>query len=206
MGGGTYGEVYLCYLQSLGIAVDYFLDDDERKLGSKISGIEVKGASSSIEGLFSQGVTDFYCPIGVNKVRVGLNMRARKAGLFTPNFIHPSAIVNSDIAVNSGVYILPGAVVMPCSRIEQDVMISTSATVAHHTTLSQGVFLSTGVAVGAGMRIGKNVYAGMKSTFVTGKVTDVGDDAIVGAGAVVLRNVDSLDVVAGVPARSIRNR
>lgn len=205
MGCGTYGEVYLFYLESIGISVVGFLDDDPLKLGKKIGNVEVLGGSSDIEVLLSRGVTDFYCPIGANQVRVGLNQRARAAGLRTPNFVHSLACVDSEIDEDSGIYILPGAVVMPCSNIGKDVMISTSATVAHHTTLAQGVFLSTGVSVGAGMKLGRNVYVGMKATLVTGKVREVGDESVVGAGAVVLRDVLPFDVVAGVPAKSLKN-
>ena len=51
------------------------------------------------------------------------------------------------------------------------------------------------------IRIGRNVFIGVGAT-ILGGVT-VGDDAQVGAGAVVTRDVESGSVVAGVPARPI---
>lgn len=204
MGCGTYGQVYLYYLKTSGVAVSCFLDDSPERFGSMVDDVPVIGSSLLIEELVTLGIDSFYCPIGANKIRVAFNERARRAGLRTPNFVHSTALVDSKLPLDGGVYVLPGAVVMPCSTIEKDVMISTSVTVAHHTRLEQGVFLSTGASIGAGLTLGKNVYVGMKATVVTGKVLNVEQDAFIGAGALVLENVVRGDVVAGIPARSLK--
>jgi maltose O-acetyltransferase len=54
------------------------------------------------------------------------------------------------------------------------------------------------------VEIGRNVWIGAHAVGLPG--VKVGDNAIIGAGAVVTRDVAPGDVVAGVPARSIRNR
>lgn len=51
--------------------------------------------------------------------------------------------------------------------------------------------------------LGKNVWIGSNSTIVAG--VTIGDNAIVGAGAVVTRDVASNTIVGGVPARFIKN-
>ena len=50
--------------------------------------------------------------------------------------------------------------------------------------------------------LGKNVWVGSNSTIVPG--VTVGDNAVIGAGSVVTRDVPADTVVAGVPARPIR--
>lgn len=50
--------------------------------------------------------------------------------------------------------------------------------------------------------IGRNVWIGTHATILQG--VTIGDNAIIGAGAVVNRNVAAGDIVAGVPAVSIR--
>ena len=54
------------------------------------------------------------------------------------------------------------------------------------------------------IRINDNVWIGSKATILGGNI--IGEGAIIGAGAVVTRNVDSNTVVAGVPANIIKYR
>ena len=50
--------------------------------------------------------------------------------------------------------------------------------------------------------IGKNVWVGVKATITPG--VTIGDNAIVGANAVVTKDVPANSVVGGVPAKVIR--
>ena len=56
----------------------------------------------------------------------------------------------------------------------------------------------------AEVNIGRNVWIGSKATVLKG--VTIGDDAIVGAGAVVTRDVPANAIVIGVPARVVRFR
>jgi maltose O-acetyltransferase len=58
--------------------------------------------------------------------------------------------------------------------------------------------------VGKPIEIGRNVWIGSHAIILPG--VRIGDGAIIGAGAVVTRDVEAGDVVAGVPAASIRTR
>lgn len=52
------------------------------------------------------------------------------------------------------------------------------------------------------VHIGSNVWIGSHATILPG--VTIGDDAVIGAGAVVTKNVEARTVVAGVPARFIK--
>lgn len=54
----------------------------------------------------------------------------------------------------------------------------------------------------AGIRIGRGVWIGAGATVLQG--VEVGDDAVIAAGAVVTRDVPPATLVAGVPARVIK--
>ena len=71
IGSGTYGEVYLAYLQEAGVEVVGFLDDDPKYHGQKVRDIPVLGPISLLETLKeTHGVEAVYCPLGNNKLRV----------------------------------------------------------------------------------------------------------------------------------------
>ena len=84
-------------------------------------------------------------------------------------------------------------------------MISMNANICHHSILKEGVFLSNGVNFGASIIANENAYIGMGSTIMTG-IKQLGDNCLVGAGAVVIKDVPANTIVAGVPAKIIRTK
>lgn len=206
IGAGTYGEVYLSYLLEEGIEIVGFVDDNPALVGTVVRGYPVLGKVSDLQSLKSKmGLEAVYCPIGNNEIRVRFLKQARELGFYTPNYIHPSAIISPNVEIGEGVYILLGAHVMPYTKIENFVMISMNANICHHSILKEGVFLSNGVNFGASIIANENAYIGMGSTIMTG-IKQLGDNCLVGAGAVVIKDVPANTIVAGVPAKIIRTK
>lgn len=204
IGAGKYGDVYLAYLKEAGVDVIGFLDDDPKLLGSEFNGVPVLGPISILTSLRdSYGVEAVYCPIGNNKLRVQFLNKAKTLGYQTPNYIHPSVIISPNIKIGNGVYILLGTQIMPFTEIEDYVMISMNVSVAHHNILKKGTFLSTGCNFGASIVAEENTYCGIGSTIMTG-LHRLGKDCLVGAGAVVIKDVPDGAVMAGVPAKIIK--
>ena len=206
IGAGTYSEVYLAYLLEAGINVVGFVDDNPIFHGKKVRGLPVLGAFSDMEKIKEKyGIEAVYCPIGDNDARVKLLKASKKLGLKTPCFIHSSAVLSPNVEIGEGVYILLGSHIMPYTKICDFVMISMNVNVAHHNVLEEGVFLSTGVNFGASIVAHKNAYVGIGATIMTG-ISELGEECLVGAGSVVIRNVEANTVVAGVPAKFIRKK
>lgn len=204
LGAGTYGEVYLSYLKEKGIEVVGFLDDNPNLQEKKIYGVPVLGPISKMKNLNAEyDVEDIYCPIGNNKLRVRLLKEAKALGYRIPNYIHPSVIISPDVEIGDGVYILLDTTIMPHSVIHDCVMISMGVRIAHHSVLEEGVFLSSGCVFGASITAQKYAYCGLSSTIMTG-VKKIGEDCLIGAGAVVIKDVDDRAVMAGVPAKLLR--
>lgn len=204
LGAGTYGEVYLSYLLEAGIEVIGFLDDNVQLYCSSVRGIPILGDIKQLERLKDTiGVRAVYCPIGNNKIRVKLLQYARSLGYETPNYIHPSVIISPNVEIGNGVYILLGTTIMPYTRIEDFVMISMGVHIAHHTLLKRGTFISTGVNFGASIIAEEYVYCGISSTVMTG-IHSLGEDCLIGAGAVVIKDVPAKAVMTGVPAQVLK--
>lgn len=78
IGAGTYGEVYLAYLQEAGIDVVGFLDDSDTCTGTTVRGVPVLGKTSMLPTLAeTHGVRAVYCPLGNNRPRVEFLKKAR---------------------------------------------------------------------------------------------------------------------------------
>lgn len=202
IGAGTYGEVYLAYLQEEGVDVIGFIDDAPKV--DNVRGVPVLGGMECLPSLKGQyGVEAVYCPLGNNKLRVKFLSYAKDLGYHTPNYIHPSVIISPNVTIGNGVYILLGTTIMPYTTVKDYTMISMGVHLAHHTVLEEGVFLSTGCNFGASIVAHKYAYCGISSTIMTG-LHELGEDCLIGAGAVVIRDVEPKAVVAGVPAKVIK--
>ncbi len=204
IGAGTYGEVYLAYLQESGVDVIGFLDDNTSLHGTFVQGIPVLGGIALLEVLKNtNGVEAIYCPLGNNKLRVKFLTQAKALGYKTPNFIHSSVLLSPHVTIGEGVYILLGTSIMPYTVIDDYVMISMNVSLAHHSHLEIGTFLSTGCDFGASIHAKPYSYCGIASTIMTG-VKELGENCLIGAGAVVIKDVPNNAVVAGVPAKIIK--
>lgn len=204
IGAGTYGEVYLSYLLEAGVEVVGFLDDAPKFIGASVKGIPVLGNLADMPILKEKyGIGAVYCPIGNNELRVATLKKALALGYETPNFIHSSVVLSHDIEIGQGVYILLGTHIMPYTKIEDFVMISMGVNLAHHSLLCEGTFLSTGVNFGASIIARKYSYVGISSTIMTG-IHELGENCLIGAGAVVIKDVPPNAVVAGVPGKILK--
>lgn len=204
IGAGTYGEVYLAYLKEAGIDVIGFLDDNISLWDTRVKDIPILGGINKLKTLKSElDIEAVYCPIGNNRLRVKFLSFAKELGYQTPNFIHPSVIVSPNVTIGDGVYILLGTTIMPYTTIDNYTMISMGVHLAHHTHLEEGVFLSTGCNFGASIVAHKYAYCGISSTIMTG-LHELGEDCLIGAGAVVTKDVPNKAVMVGVPAKVLK--
>ena len=204
IGAGTYGEVYLSYLQECGIEVVAFMDSNHNLYGTEINGVPVVGSEELLrKEEWKRKIDNVYCFLGKNTIRRKILSTFRDLGYKTPCFIHPSVKIANNVEIAQAVYILPSCTIMPFVNIEDYCMISMGAKVAHHSHLKQGCFLSTGVNFGANIIADQDTYIGIGATIMTG-VKRLGNDCLVGAGSVVIRDVDDNAVVAGVPAKIIK--
>jgi len=76
--------------------------------------------------------------------------------------------------------------------------------IAHNVNIGQDCELTVGTIIGGSSIIGNSTWTGLNSTIKDN--VNVGSNVIVGAGAMVIKNVEDNDIVAGVPAKSIKNK
>ena len=76
--------------------------------------------------------------------------------------------------------------------------------VAHNVTIGRDCELTAGTIIGGSTTIGDSCWLGLNST-IKNKLR-IGNNVIVASGASVIRDVPDKDVVAGVPAKSIKDK
>jgi len=203
IGAGTYGEAMYELAVLNGYKVKGFYDDDDAKIGSSVMGVKVL---NKVRTLTAADIKDnkFVVAIGNNKVRNEIMTYINELGGSTPTLIHPTAVISESAKIGKGVYIQANAYIWTKVVISDYCIISPNVVIAHHSTLGKSCLVSTLTGVGASITIEDNVFIGMGSTIMTG-ISLIGENSIIGAGAVVIKNVEKNSVYAGVPAKKIRD-
>lgn len=203
IGAGTYGEVMYELAILNGYNVKGFYDEDDSKVYSLVMEVKVKGKFSNLRDEEIHN-NNYIVAIGNNKVRSEIMDKINSKGGLTPTLIHPKAVISDSAKIGKGVYIHGNTYIWTKTNISDYCIISPNVVIAHHSSLGKACLISTLSGVGASITIKDNVFVGMGSTLVTG-VSLVGEGSIIGAGAVVLKNVEKECVYAGIPAKKIRD-
>ncbi|WP_105630743.1 NeuD/PglB/VioB family sugar acetyltransferase [Cronobacter dublinensis] len=104
--------------------------------------------------------------------------------------IHPGVIIFEGVFISCGVAIGKNALILPRAYISHDCAIGAHSVVA-------GL-----VALGGYVKIGERAFLGMNSCVK--EQIHIGNDAIVGMGAAVVNDVADTTIVAGTPAKMMR--
>jgi len=116
--------------------------------------------------------------------------------------IHPSVMVLADAIINPGVWINAGALVGYRTELEPGVIINTKAQLDHHNVLKRCSTVDPGVVTAGFVTLWECSRIHTNATLINR--IEVGADAIVGAGAVVIQNVPPACTVVGVPAKVVK--
>ena len=140
--------------------------------------------------------------VGDPRVRARLARELSAEGVRFATLIHPSASLSDRVAVGEGTMVCAGAVITVEVRVGRHVIVNVGASVSHDAVLEDFVTLGPGVRIPGGVRVSAGAEFGTNSCTIPR--VHVGRGAIVGAGAVVVRDVEENCVVVGVPARMLR--
>ena len=196
LGAGGHAKVVIQTLREAHYQVQSIYDDDPEKHGHRVLGVEVKGTLAEAA---EQGCAAAVIGIGDNRTRADIAQRFPQ--LAWVSAIYPSAVVAPDLTIGAGTVIFAGAVVQPGTVIEEHAIINTSATVDHDCLVSSFSHIAPGCHLAGHVMVGEGALMGIGSIAIPSM--HIGPWATVGAGAVVIHNVDTNAVVVGNPAHPI---
>ena len=193
IGASGHGRVVADIAKKSGYEEICFLDDNEAM--TECGGYAVVGQSNR----YIEFDCDVIVAVGDTKVRERILTEVELAGKKVPVLVHPHAIVAEDVEIGKGTVVAAGAVINPGARIGKGCIINTCSSVDHDCLVDDFVHVAVGshlcgtVNVGAGTWIGAGVTVN-NNVFIC-------PDCMIGAGAVVVNDIEKYGTYIGVPAR-----
>ena len=177
-----------------------FIDDNTDNWGKVINGYSVIGGIDSLEFLSN----DTYIVIAIANYKVKKNIVNKVNNKFKfATIVHPKVWIHDYMTVGQGTIIYEGAILTANIEIGNHVIISPKCGVGHDSIIKDYVSLLWNVNVSGNDLIEEGVMMGSGSTVIQGK--KIGKGSIIGAGAVVVNDIESFSTAVGVPAKVIKS-
>ncbi|AUC80642.1 DapH/DapD/GlmU-related protein [Lacinutrix sp. Bg11-31] len=203
IGVGNYTEVIIELAIDCGYTVNGLYHYNNERIGEEVLGIAIIGCT---EDLFKTDIKgkQFALTMGENKLRSEMASKIKSLGGFTPNLIHPTALISKSATIGYGCFIHFNAVIWTKSILGNDCVVSPNAMIAHHSEIADACSVASFSVIGAYCKVGKRVLFGVNS-IVLPKALIIGDDCIVGAKANVTKSYPNNCLLVGNPARKIKD-
>lgn len=179
-----------------------FIDDAEDKQGKTYYNIPVLGKidQKTVSQYVDKAVFIDNIYGGNISVRIGVSKRLDSFGVRYTSLIHPSVDTNY-VKIGEDCIFYQGVILSALSEIGAHSIISLGAIIAHECKLEKYCFMSPNAALTGRVTLHEGVTMGVGSVIIGD--LEVGKMSLVGAGAVVVKNVPEYTTVFGNPARII---
>lgn len=178
-----------------------FMDDNEAIHGTEINGYRVLGGMAAVADYPD---AYFVCAVGASKVREKIigNLKMINPNTRFGIVIDPSVEMSDLVTVGEGTIICAHTIITVNISIGSHVIINLDCTIGHDAILHDFVTLYPSVNVSGMTNIGHCSELGTGMQIIQGKT--VGDYSIVGAGAVVVKDIPPKCTAVGSPAKPIK--
>lgn len=131
------------------------------------------------------------------------DMLKTRCGLRPRNVISPEALIDPSAKLEGGVQIMPGAFIGMDATVGEGSIVNSVASIDHDTCLGKAVHVMGAAAIAGEVVIEAEAGIGTNATVLPRLA--VGNGAMVGAGAIVTKDVEAQAIVRGQPARKAGN-
>lgn len=203
--GGFARETYQGFLETQGSIAQsnfdiLFIDDDPVIQGTRIHGLRVISyeEAKNIPGIC---INVAFAPPALRRKKVE---QCERDGIETFSSFATTAIIGPNVTIGAGAIFSHNSMVTSDVRIGRAFHCNIYSYVAHDCIIGDFVTFAPRVSLNGRIKVEDDVYIGSDATFLPGK-TDrfltIGKGAVIGAGALVTKDVEPGAVMVGSPAK-----
>lgn len=179
-----------------------FIDQNESNWGRILNGYPVLGDFETVANAPYGGNLNAVCATGNPLSRKGLVERAKIVGFTFVNLIHPNVRMSNQVKMGVGNIICAGNTLTVNIEIGNHVIINLACTVGHDCTIGDYTTIAPGANISGNVTIENGCDLGTGFSIIQGLC--IGAWTVVGAGAVVTRDLPAHCTAVGVPAKPIK--
>lgn len=201
IGAGGHGKVVADTVLSSDDNIVGFLDDNPN-IGESFAGFPMLG---SVDDFGNYPDCSFVIAIGNADEREKIANQLQGVSWYTA--IHPTTVISElDVSIGEGTVIMANVAVNAGAVIGKHCILNTGSIVEHDNQLDDFVHVSVGARLGGTVHVGKKTWIGMGASIRNNLSVCAG--CIIGAGAVVVKNIEEAGTYIGVPAerKSMKNK
>ncbi len=206
-GAGGFAREVAWLASDCGYQVCAFVDDNPEKWGEFLNGVPIMSIEEA-----KQRWPRVEIIIGVGNPKVRENIVQRLLSDYKDIqfaiLVHPQVHCSKWVEVGEGTVITAGNILTTNIRVGRHVHINLDCTIGHDAIIEDFATLAPGVHVSGWVHIKKGAYIGTGAVIINGEPNNpvvIGEESIIGAGAVVTKSIPDFVTAVGVPAKVIKH-
>jgi len=177
-----------------------FFDDGIEK-GVLINNYDILGGINEINQ-YNENLSIVIC-IADPKIKKKIISKISNSFIDFPSIIHPKASITDEfVTIGKGCIICEGTIITCNIEVKDFVILNLMCTVGHDTVIEDYCSFMPSVNISGEVKIEQGVYVGTGAKIIN--LLDIGENTIVGAGAVVSKSLPANCTAVGIPAKPIK--
>ena len=176
-----------------------FIENKKELIGSDINGYKIVGDN---EYLKQQKNAYVVLAIGSSQRKKQIIEELKNCDLKFATLVDPSVIKSDLVNIGKGTIICAGTIITVNANIGNFVTINLDCTVGHDAVINDYVTVYPSVNISGQTNIGECTEIGTGTQIIQG--LSISDNCIIGAGAVITKNLTESGTYVGVPVKKIK--
>ena len=177
--------------------------DQSINVGKKVLNHEIIGTDDDIPRLVGPEIF-FLITLGQIKsatLRIGIFKRLSLLNANIATIVSPNAYVSPYANIGVGTIIMHNVIVNANASAGDNCILNTGCIIEHDAVVGNHTHISTQAVINGGCIIGEEVFIGSNTTVANHQ--NITNKVLVGAGSVVVKNIDEAGVYVGNPIKKI---
>ena len=175
------------------------------KIGTEINGFPVLGKTENyIQYANDNNILFMFAihPVGHGSLRIKLFEKLKIPEEKLATIIHPSAFVGYNADIAPGVMIMANSYVGTAAKIGMCTLLMSNTVIGHNTNIGKFCHISAGAVVSSYVNLGNASDVALNATVL--EKINIEKNAVVGAGAMITKDIFENQIVVGNPQRVLR--